>query len=188
MISNQRDEIKIELDRLMAIAETRKLEILTRLYLDEFDELLESPSEPSANLAESFREKAIKDHIKELKALSAANRDILIEVVRDTIANVTKTGSGIEGRFEDTFKPMLDRIDQLLNRLEAIDKREQPIRHHLLYVILTVLLAIATGLLVKWGWVDTPDVQINWDVGTIIQGVAVGTAALIAALTYAHRD
>jgi hypothetical protein len=163
---------------------------LACLYLRKFDELLVLFGESGFSLVSGIREKVIKDHIEKLKLLSEmpSNCDIFNEAVRSIIAKVTWTESGLDQQIDDTFRPMLDRIDQLANRLEEVDKRKRPIRHHLLYVILTVLLAVVTGVLVHWGWFSTPDVQINWDIGNIIQGVAVGIAALLAAVTYAHHD
>jgi hypothetical protein len=167
-------------------AQADRIHILAHLYLGQFDQLLSHLAESPNDLASKLRLKTMKEYLAELKAVAteAATMEGYKSAVRGELA---RAASGLHNQLTGTMSPM-KRLEELVARLEGAEKPRRPVQRSLIYLTITLIVAVVTGFLIRFGWLERPAVDIEWEVGGIIQGVTVGTAALLAALTYARRE
>ena len=72
--------------------------------------------------------------------------------------------------------------------IENLDKRSRPvIAVSWVYIGIFIFMIAITAILVWRGWVKSPEVSIQFNVGEIIGGILVGVGAATAGIAYAFR-
>jgi len=88
------------------------------------------------------------------------------------------------GLVDEHVKPLHEQVSSLDARIQTYEEKVLTEEPRTLNFIVVGLVVPLTAFLVIRGWAETPTVSIEFNVGEVISGILVGTAALLASASY----